>query len=185
MPNIEDFKTNNLVLPSNFNADRLDSVVSQATNFDLREAFIRDDFYFAYLDGIGKQDIEQRWLNLKNKLTYEYNGRKYTHQGVDLCILYWAYARIIEQSNLVVTPKGVNTRQNAGYVNTDPTMLAKLCNEYRRMGGVTFDDIQRYIRRVEDYSEFDINNEPKDDYSGFNLDIDVVRPSRNPYNTLR
>ena len=180
----QDFIDNNFSIPVNTSDIIVNTIVSEATLFDLRDAFVFDTIYYEYVDAVEKEPIEARWIPVKEGSTYTYNNRTYRHGGVDKAILYWAYARFVERSNIIPTPTGINVRQNAGFINADTKVIRDLCNQYKRMGGVTFDDTQKYIKRSGLFEEYILSNEPADDYNEFDLNYKVVRPSRNPRRSL-
>ena len=175
----QDFIDASFQLPDNVPIGVVDRVIGEAERFDLREACIIDTFYFAYFEAIKQDPIEEKWLKVKEPYTYTYKGRTYVHQGADRAVLYWAYARFVAQSQTIATPKGLQAELLRGFVSTtSPAIIKEVANEYKVMGGATFDDVQHYIKRSGDFTEFDFSFEPEGDYSKFDRDYSTLSGER-------
>lgn len=97
--------------PMSMNIDvvkQLDPYILEAQEFDIREV-LGDPLYFEILAD-APTFLTPKIGKLFNGCNYVYNGQNYKHEGVKASLIYFTYARYLQNSNAHATPFGLRTK---------------------------------------------------------------------------
>lgn len=147
MINRQTFIDYNLDISIAIKDESIERWVTEAKQFDIRKGFDNDEFYFLFLKEIQKKPIPEAFNNIYNEHEYTYNDYIYKHLGVKLAIVYFAYARYIEQGNLASTPHGLIIKNQQESQQGEPNIILKTINKYKKQAFNVFDDIKLFLLR--------------------------------------
>ena len=117
--------------------------ILEAQEFDLRP-FLGDAFYLALIDDFNASPSLSTYSDLFNGVTYVYNSDTYQHDGLKAMLVYYTYARYLNNSQSIVTPNGVVSKLNNNSERISEKELARLVNQATSGAKV-------YENRVYDY----------------------------------
>jgi len=79
-----------------------------------------------------------------------------TFKGIRAALVYWAYARFVENQNMTVTATGLNQKENEFSKGVDSKMIAARISQARSGALAFFEDVKKYLcdMNTEDATNF-------------------------------
>jgi len=111
-----------------------------AQNFDLQK-FLGDSFYLDLVANIGNYNT------LFNGGQYTYNGVTYVLNGLKDLIVYYTYARYVNNSNIIATPTGFVNKTNPYSEQVTEKTIARLVENVRNEAVFIEDNIKNFLDR--------------------------------------
>jgi hypothetical protein len=102
--------------------------ILEAQEFDLKP-FLGDAFYIALMTDFDASPSLSTYSDLFNGSTYTYNGETYQHEGIKNMLIYYAYARYINNAQTNVTPYGVVNKLTQDSEKVSEKTLARLVGQ--------------------------------------------------------
>jgi hypothetical protein len=116
--------------------------IREAQEFDFKP-LMREEFY---ADLIAHR-TDPEYVKVIDGCTYTYEGREYSHQGVEAVIDYFAYARFAMNSNVVSTTHGFVVKAGP---NSTPASVEERRNIYykkQQEANLIFEEVKKFIER--------------------------------------
>lgn len=118
--------------------------IREAQEFDLR-GLLGDDFYHDFVSKFENQfDGATNYETLFNGGTYEYNDKTYSFAGIRAVLVYYSYARIIQDLDINVGPHGLTRK-------IDEFSERPVEKEISRKVGQAISGAQIYAEQLRDY----------------------------------
>lgn len=140
--------------PMSINTDvvkQLDPFILEAQEFDIREV-LGDPMYFQILEDAPAFNTP-KWNKLFNGCDYVFEGKNYKHEGIKASLIYFTYARYLQQSNAHATPMGMRVKTHQYSDPIDEKTLSRMIKQ-TQSGAISYQN--RYIefmnRFPEDYA---------------------------------
>ena len=122
---------------------RIDPYIKQAQQFDLKP-LLDEEFY---------KDLTDNSSTAPNSLLligggYNHQNKSYEFSGLKAALVFYAYARIIENQNIHVTRFGVVYKNNADVSKrVDEKTLQRLVQQARNQAKVYWDECELFLNR--------------------------------------
>lgn len=120
--------------------------ILEAQEFDLRP-FLGDAFYLALIDDFNASPSLSTYSDLFNGVTYTYGSDTYQHDGLKAMLIYYAYARYLNNSQSTVTPNGVVSKLNDNSEKISDRALSRLVNQATSGAKVYENRVYDYLTR--------------------------------------
>lgn len=111
---------------------KLDIYIQQAQFVDLKEILFQE-FYYDLLNDFTASPPLQKYADLFNGSTYEYNGRTYTHKGLVPVLVYFAHSRYVINKNNTDTGYGLVQKTNDYSVPSPEKVINRLSDNSKSM----------------------------------------------------
>lgn len=138
-------------------AERFDPFVQDAQRFDVAP-LLGAGLYLALLDGAAASPIADRWQVLLNGEDYTPDGKDYPIKfyGLKPAIVYFAYARFIENQSVNVTRAGVKYKLAANSEPVEWNVIKQLAATERSKASSYMDGVLAYLNeKTATYPEWD------------------------------
>ncbi len=122
---------------------QLKPFILEAQEFELKE-FLGDEFYLALVADFNASPSLATYGDLFNGVQYTYNGTTYENTGIKPMLIYYAYARYLNNANPIITANGIVQKNNSSSTPVSEKTIARLVNQATSGGKV-------YENRVVDY----------------------------------
>ena len=146
-------------ISSNVNiVKQLNPFIIEAQEMELRP-FLGDEFYLALL---ADAPTFANYGDLFNGVDYTYNGHQYRNDGIKPMLIYYAYARYLNNAQAIITPNGVVSKNFNDSTPTSDKNVAKLVNQAFSGGKIYENRVLDYlVRNSEDYPLYKCINSTK------------------------
>ncbi len=130
---------------------QLNTYIQEAQEFDLRP-FLGDEFYLALVADFEASPSLATYGDLFNGVDYVYNSDTYRNDGIKVMLVYYAYARYLNNAQNIITPNGIVSKQNNSSTPTSDKSVARLVNQAFSGGKIYENRVLDYlIRNNSDY----------------------------------
>ena len=143
-------------ISANLTAAKTNRAIRDAQNIDIKDA-IGDGMLLDLLTALDTLPLTGDFANLYNGCTYTYYTNSYSHVGLKEVACLYAYARLIEQGDIVVNQFGTMVKESQYSSHAEDKEKARLINATRN---TTF----RYLMEVKNYIIRNITLFPKYEY---------------------
>jgi len=110
-------------ISSNVNiVKQLNPFIIEAQEMELRP-FLGDEFYLALL---ADAPTFANYGDLFNGVDYTYNGHQYRNDGIKPMLIYYAYARYLNNAQSIITPNGIVSKENNNSTPVSEKTTARL-----------------------------------------------------------
>lgn len=149
----DDFASYKQIFDTVNTVDRLNPYILEAQRIDIK-SFLGETLYYDFVENISDSNYQK--LLIGGDYTYQDNN--YYFNGIKPALVYFAYARFLQNHGVTVTSFAVVQKRTDYSENIDNETLARLVTSAREVG-------YAYLREVENF--LDRNN---DDYElwGYN-----------------
>jgi len=120
--------------------------ILEAQNFDLVK-FLGDAFYLALVDDFNASPSLATYSTLFNGGSYIHNDVNYQLYGVKDLIVYYAYARYVNNSNVIATPTGFVNKTNPYSEQVTDKTISRLVDNARSGASFIEDSLKNYLNR--------------------------------------
>lgn len=120
--------------------------ILEAQNFDLVK-FLGDAFYLDLVSDFSASPSLATYSTLFNGGSYIHNGVNYQLYGVKDLIVYYAYARYVNNSNVIATPTGFVNKTNPYSEHVTDKTIARLVDNARAGASFIEDSLKNYLNR--------------------------------------
>lgn len=130
---------------------QLKPFILEAQEFDLRP-FLGDEFYIALLADFNASPSLSTYSDLFNGVDYVYNSDTYRNDGIKPMLIYYAYARYLNNAQSIITPNGIVSKSNDNSTPASDKTVARLVNQ-AFSGGKTYENrvLDYLVRNNADY----------------------------------
>lgn len=140
---------------------QLNTYILEAQEFDLRP-FLGDEFYLALIADFEASPSLSTYGDLFNGVDYVYNSDTYRNDGIKPMLIYYAYARYLNNAQAIITPNGVVSKNFNDSTPTSDKNVAKLVNQAFSGGKIYENRVLDYlVRNNEDYPLYKCVNPSK------------------------
>ena len=122
---------------------QLNTYILEAQEFDLRP-FLGDEFYLALIADFETSPSLSTYGDLFNGVDYVYNSDTYRNDGIKPMLIYYAYARYLNNAQSIITPNGIVSKENNNSTPVSEKTTARLVSQAMTGGKL-------YENRVLDY----------------------------------
>jgi len=120
--------------------------ILEAQNFDLVK-FLGDAFFLALIEDFNASPSLATYSTLFNGGSYVHNGVNYQLYGVKDLIVYYAYARYVNNSNVIATPTGFVNKTNPYSEQVTDKTISRLVDNARSGASFIEDSLKNYLNR--------------------------------------
>lgn len=114
--------------------------ILEAQLFDLKP-FLGDAFYYDLV----RNPTEQKYVDLLDGIAYNYGDSSIEWQGLKVLLVYYTYARYINNKNFHDTPMGMVEKTNDFSTNAGEKTIARLVSQARAGAAVFEEDLRRFL----------------------------------------
>lgn len=135
----------------NIKSERLDVFINKAQELDLKP-FLGYALYYDFIkqfneDGTLKEDAPQPYKDLMNGTEYlDKRGYVVLYQGLGPVMVYFAFARFIEDDAVHYTATGPVIKQREGSSAMSASDLVKLTQQQRSIANAYANETERFLR---------------------------------------
>jgi len=125
-----------------YNERDFDRFIREAQEFDFKP-LVCEDFYYDMLKNKDQDPFDKIVVGQE----YEFENKTHYHQGVELVISYFTYARFVLNSGAVNTSHGLVTKKTP---QSDPLPYSEKKDIYyanRQNANKVFEDVKKYMDR--------------------------------------
>ncbi len=147
---------------------RIDPFIQEAQEFELR-GFLGDPLYYDMLAKIDHYNTEkesnpdyvatadeQKYLDLLNGVSYEWEGNTIQFKGVKPVLVYYAYSRFLSNNNIVSTRFGAVQKKNDYSDPIDSREMARVITKAESDGKKYGVDVERFLNtKSADYPKWE------------------------------
>ena len=132
-------------ITSNINTvKRLDPYIREAQEFDLRR-FLGEELYIDLIDDLDASPSLETYGDLVTGSTYTKDGITYQHDGLKPVLVYFTYARYLENAGVASTNFGVVQKKNEFSDPIDEKRTGRLISQARSGAIVYQARVERYL----------------------------------------
>ncbi|QKJ28470.1 hypothetical protein HQ865_01410 [Mucilaginibacter mali] len=138
-------------ISTNIKPERLGVFISKAQELDLKP-FLGYALYYDLMqhfnnDGVLKTDTPQAYKDLVNGTEYlDKRGHIVLYQGLSPLLVYFAFARFIEDDSVHYTATGPVIKQREGGNSLSAAEIAKLVEQQRSTANAYANETERFLR---------------------------------------
>lgn len=132
-------------LPTSLDDSRLTPYIMEAQEFDLKEA-LGYPLYYDMLKELPNETSGGKYTDLLNGVEYiDRLGHSILFLGIKPAIVYWTYARLIENQQLTITATGVNVKTNQYSDMASQTEISKRVTQARSGAYSYFQTAEKFL----------------------------------------
>lgn len=131
----------------NMDEDRVNQSVREAQINELR-SFVGDELYLALItdyDEISDTFSQDRFNDLWFGVDYDYTGKTIRFHGLKAAIIYYTYARMLDNGQLNLTRSGAKSWQNDESEDTEQPQIATKVRNARSQALVYLSDAKKFL----------------------------------------
>ena len=141
---IDDFTPYKALSSNLTTVKNLDPYILEAQKFDLKKLLGRE-LYIDLLDDFEASPSLGIYSDLFNGLSYEYNDKKYSHEGLIPVLVYYTYARYVLNSGGHSTDYGLRKKLNQDSEEVSETEKARRVTQAREGAVAHWNDTKLFL----------------------------------------
>jgi hypothetical protein len=150
--------------PMSINTDvikQLEPFILEAQEFDIREV-LGDPLYFNILADAPDFNTP-KYDKLFNGCEYVFEGKNYKHEGIKACLVYYTYARYLQNSNAHATPFGMRVKNHNYSEPIDEKTLSRMVKQ-TQSGAISYQNrFMEYMKRFSNEYEVECSTKLMND----------------------
>lgn len=127
-------------LGKNPDADKINPIISQAQDVDFRD-YLGMHFYFDVFSNVENADYQ----NLLSGSTFSIDGITYAHEGLKSMLVDLAYARLMLDININITPFGATVKLSQDSEPASQAALKDIAQQNRESAASKWEIIKLYL----------------------------------------
>lgn len=127
-------------------AKELTPYIVEAQNFDLSK-FMGDSFFLDLVNDYNSSPSLANYSLLYNGGNYTHEGKSYYFSGIKDLLVYYSYARYVNNSGVIATPTGFVAKTNNYSEQVTDKTISRLVDTARTCANLIEDSLNQYLNR--------------------------------------